>query len=112
MFSVGMKVVCVDENWLQTPLDHETLPLKGAVYTIRKISRRNRRARTGFLLEEIRNSRRPEYADEAHFDASHFRPVIDRKTDITLFQQIDRDVFAGRRRQIDADQFDRKRVGA
>lgn len=91
-FHVGQKVVCVYDK----PLDgHDernrpggeytpNWPVAGVVYTIRSIDC------WGFRLEEIRNPTR-QFKDgygEARWKPRRFRPIVARKTDISIFQRM------------------------
>lgn len=81
---VGMKVVCISEQYRPTsaPDERDILPREGQVYTIRSFHKSG-----NLWLVEIRNKRRVwstgrhEYA----FHPSRFRPVQPRKTDISMF---------------------------
>jgi hypothetical protein len=93
-FQVGQKVVCL-QNWHLNGRGYgdEIGPKKGEIYTIRDI---------GFLspvnpemvvvrLHEIRNPERPYRlcgTFEPCFDASQFRPVVQRKTSIEIFKSL------------------------
>ena len=95
-FYVGQKIVCVDAK-IDRPegmiirgyatinnLDGLT---EGQVYTIRSIRRCWESEIPGFFLEEII---RPLDFDgeEAPYRSTRFRPLVERQTDITVFQQI------------------------
>jgi hypothetical protein len=82
---VGMKVVCVDDDWDFGPLPGETFPKAGAVYTIRSLSIEG--SEVFVQLAEIVN---PvcvfeDIIGESEFAAVNFRPVQPRKTDISIF---------------------------
>jgi hypothetical protein len=94
MFRVGQKVVCVDDigdrlnRW-------ETLPVKGAIYTVREVFA------TSVRLYEIVNQpgfyRRDDgfdTFDELRFMATRFRPIVSRPTSIAVFEEILRKVNA------------------
>jgi len=85
-FRVGMKVVCVDGdmrvNWAGW---HP--PTKWAVYTVREVRRSLDRITygdTSLLLDEITNPLGP-HGRECGFLGRRFRPVQERKTDISIF---------------------------
>jgi hypothetical protein len=85
MFYVGQKVVCVNAkprspNWPGTKR-----VVEGAVYTIRAVYFEKRQNATGVLLSEIVNEFAPSIGCEPGFLASRFRPVVERKTDISIF---------------------------
>lgn len=88
-FRVGQKVVCVDARDRRGYIHPEDHPVshwlaEGAVYTIRKTMHRktrlvwingiNRRKKTGSTI----------WVDSGFF-ASRFRPVAERKTNISIF---------------------------
>jgi hypothetical protein len=87
-FRIGQKVVCVhavDEGW-----GHgiEILPTVGEVYTIRSKEEHP----TGFYvrLHEIHNTPMP-YGNgmgEAQFTVRAFRPLVERKTSIEIFERM------------------------
>ncbi|MQB37627.1 hypothetical protein DXT97_12575 [Agrobacterium tumefaciens] len=90
-FTVGQKVVCV-QNWfaeqhLTASVLGITLPVEGGVYTIRSIDVLSTDD-VHVRLDEIHN---PElgYSDfgfiEQAFCQTCFRPVVQRKTDISIF---------------------------
>lgn len=82
-FHVGQKVVCVDDRWVE---DEPQLPMAGVVYTIREIDAGD--DGLYFRLHELVNPvRKYRYAEmEASFEAAAFRPVAERKTDISIFR--------------------------
>lgn len=91
-FHVGQKVVLVrdfdPDRRASAPSDGIALPELGPVYTIREIG--DFEGDVTVLLEEIVNKPRF-YLDafevmEQAFDATRFRPVVERKTDISIFQ--------------------------
>ena len=88
MFHVGQKVVCLADLSRLT-LPSEVAPTKGAVYTIRAIMTDNK-GYLGLFLVEIKNP--PVYCAlgfcERALWAGHFRPVIEKKTDISIFTQL------------------------
>jgi hypothetical protein len=83
-FRVGQKVVCI-----KGPRRHRDLtqPKIGEVYTIRLIYPSSFTGEPGFLLEEIVNGLHPN-GREYGFYADRFRPVIERKTDISFAHEI------------------------
>lgn len=84
-FHVGQRVTMKDDAlWDIDP--HEIPPEFGAVYTIRTITAR--KYGCYIRLHEIHNVPH-EYEDgheECDFAADEFRPVVERKTDISIFQ--------------------------
>jgi len=96
MFEVGQRVVCVGGKSPSGPNSVSTaearaagarLPDRGAIYTIRQID--DWPDRTLILLEEVCNrhliGRRFGYI-EPGFWSGAFRPVIERKTSIAVFE--------------------------
>lgn len=94
MFFIGQKVVCINDDW--GPLSCLLLrtPRKDVVYQIRYIRKPvwtfANAADCYLLLEEIKNLEwfGPGPDGEAAFTCDDFRPLIDRKTDISIFQQM------------------------
>lgn len=98
-FYVGQKVICVDDQFSQLWVDDELTgnrPVKGVIYTIRGIVTWNFRDGTGpaIYLEEVVNSPNPRgwFGNLGHlehpFTIERFRPVIERKTDISIFTEM------------------------
>jgi hypothetical protein len=87
MFRVGQKVT-MKEPWRRGPTRYcEVFTQFGAVYTIREILEVAGGA--GLRFDEIRNEPR-KYLEipepiELPFPAYNFRPVVERKTDISVF---------------------------
>jgi hypothetical protein len=100
MFYVGQKVVCVSDDWWLNGERHDRwykrLPVCGEVYTIRSIVVLNEfmGGIAGLKLEEFifPDGSRFDGNGEGAFIATHFRPVIERKTDISIFTRILDDV--------------------
>lgn len=93
MFRVGQKVVCVDASSRQGYSWHDDAPIEGAVYTVSG----NFVGADGtpiIHLIELRRSAEAVfwYGPETGYRASRFRPIVDRKTDISVFQEILRKV--------------------
>lgn len=74
MFSVGMKVMCIDTDWEGSPQKYISLPTLGGIYTIRSVFQG--REAIGTLLSEIHN---PDHhqGQEYGFLPRHFRPLDD-----------------------------------
>lgn len=92
-FQVGQKVVCVDDTFKDGYERLVKTPVKGQVYTIRQLFKF--KACTGsvatiVLLEEIVNPVQQWDAGvmEAGFVPRRFRPVVQRKTDISIFKSL------------------------
>jgi hypothetical protein len=101
-FRVGQKVVCVDDDWGWISAGSEYLPTRlpmlNEVLTISDLSPGSGgfgsiENETYLYFEEI-----PRRQSSGYFSASisylwsHFRPLVERKTDISIFHQIARDV--------------------
>lgn len=94
MFHVGQKVVCVDASANKKYLppgycisdpDLDGLA-KGRIYIIRGIIF-IRRVPCVFLEEIIREVE-PAFGFEAPYSAARFRPIVERKTDISIFTKM------------------------
>ena len=92
MFHIGQRVVCIHDVGYQPANEFQNVPLKGSIYTVRGfVSPDIGYERTpGMLLEEIMNP--PwEYKEgvfEPSFHPYHFRPLVQHKTDITVFTRM------------------------
>lgn len=92
-FHVGQKVVCVNNgNSLNTPnakwRDGER-PAIGAVYTVRSIHLHEIGGQTLWLNEICRcDEAVREYGPSVGYGSYRFRPVIERKTDISIFTEM------------------------
>lgn len=91
VWRVGQKVVCIEDFSRSTLIDPRTIaPTVGTVYTLRTI--RSDTSDTGifFLLAELKNPQVVTFTGyiEQAFSSKGFRPVVDRKTDISIFQRI------------------------
>ena len=85
MFRVGQKVVCIDDDWGPAP-EVQHWPKKGDVYTVRSIAV-GRSNKIFIRLHEVVNPKTDEH-HEAEFWAECFRPAVERKTDISVFQRL------------------------
>jgi len=86
-FRVGQKVVCVDDSdWVASLLNMPNRPVRGRVYTVRGLYE------NAIYLEEISNPPQARWKNgdvaEACFFARRFRPVVERKTDISAFTKM------------------------
>lgn len=90
MFHVGQKVVCVNDEG-QSPESGQRWITKGHVYVISWVGnyRNIRRGKNAHCVRLDGIDRSGLYNGRAYHDtpfyASRFRPVIERKTDISLF---------------------------
>ncbi len=98
-FHVGQKVVCVGDDLASVPegyvlLTPLVLPVKGKIYTVRSIEIGLVRGEACLRLEEIEDQTAEVLAEgelweiEIVFDASYFRPLVERKTDISVFKEM------------------------
>jgi hypothetical protein len=85
-FRVGQKVVCNRNTKWEGGFQDEIDPIYGHIYTIRGIVHYPF-GPAGLLLVEIVNAPRSyeEGFYECDFQAPNFRPVVERKTDISVF---------------------------
>jgi hypothetical protein len=88
-FRIGQKVVCVDDDWQEAghepPHPSEVDPVLGGIYTIRGIE--GHADSLYFVLQEIVNPPRGS-GNETWFEAVAFRPVVELKTDISIFTRM------------------------
>jgi hypothetical protein len=89
-FHVGQKVVLARDfgymSMSRATDDGVTIPVRGTIYTIREFDdQRSDGFSLALRLNEIRNA--PHYTNglEPSFCVSLFEPVIERKTDISVF---------------------------
>jgi hypothetical protein len=92
MFHIGQRVVCIHDVASPPANEFPNLPIKGSIYTVRGfVSPDGECERTpGMLLEEFANP--PwEYKEgvfEPSFHPYHFRPLVQNKTDISVFTRM------------------------
>mgnify|MGYP003496429940 CR=1 FL=1 len=81
MFKVGQKVVCVDDS--QTPgcVWKADKPRKGSVYSVTEVGIHPLYGHLQLGFSEIKNSP----LKYGRYAARRFRPVVERKTDISIF---------------------------
>ncbi|MDM9643855.1 hypothetical protein [Rhizobium sp. S163] len=89
-FHVGQKVVMVNEflphNLERAADEGVTLPVIGPIYTVRGMEPGVfNRKRTFIWLDEVRNGPSDD-GIEPNWDASQFRAVVERPTDISIFK--------------------------
>lgn len=91
-FFVGQKVVYVGPDFSNTghaKMIGQAVPVVGHVYTIRAINEIY--GEPAFLLHEIRNEPRRWACGETfelHMNACFFRPLVEKKTDISFAHEI------------------------
>lgn len=89
-FKIGQKVVCIVDKWEYRGTEMK-LPLKDGIYQIRGFYLSPWGGpQVGLYLEEIVNPPRQwnEGYGECAFNAERFRPLIERKTSIAVFEKI------------------------
>lgn len=88
-FHVGQKVVCVDDkNWghPEPPLNW---PVTGRVYTVRGFSAAwDENGSNGLLLAEVSSGNYFDAGEEVGFKRRRFRPIVETKTDISIFKRM------------------------
>ncbi|MDB5550641.1 MAG: hypothetical protein JWL86_625 [Rhizobium sp.] len=87
-FRIGQKVICVKKDaWTSADLG-EAVPEFNSIYTIRTIDVAD--GCTFFRFNEIRNRPLPyvEGVYECFFYSAHFRPIVERETDISALQAL------------------------
>lgn len=85
-FRAGQRAVLVDDSWSYLCFGVEIMPVLNSIYTIREVITLN--GHVAVRLVEIKNPVL-EYGDgtnEIAFRASRFRPVVERKSDISIFR--------------------------
>ena len=86
MLLVDQKVICIDDDWGSAP-EVQHWPKKGEVYTVRTVAAQASNGKIFIRLHEVVNPRTDEH-HEAEFWAECFRPAVERKTDISVFQRL------------------------
>lgn len=85
MFRIGQKVVCVDASPGRISLrQHLSL---GVVYTIRGLDTEDRRS-LNLLLEGFADVYVTPWKEPVGWGSWRFRPVVEKKTDISVFTEI------------------------
>ena len=90
MFYVGQKVVCI-ANWRPYSNAYNNAPKKGSIYTVRELL--NLGTAPSIRLVEIVNDPVDVYVNigfaiEASWITTAFRPLTERKTDISVFRAL------------------------
>lgn len=85
-FHIGQKVVCINDEWYHPPSPFAiSKPRLGVVYRIRAIEHCLIADATYLLLDEVINPIVPGFRNEPDFLATCFRPIVEKKTDISVF---------------------------
>jgi len=94
-FHVGQKVVCIvqlsTDAYSHWAVAYPNLPTKGCIYTVRETESRG--DVPSIRLEEMYNPVLPwvsygGFLAEGSFDVAAFRPLVERKTDISIFTKM------------------------
>ena len=92
MFHICQRVVCIHDVGCPPANEFLNVPIKGSIYTVRGfVSPDVGYERTpGMLLEEVVNPlwQYKEGVFEQSFHPYHFRPVVQHKTDISVFTRM------------------------
>lgn len=85
----GQKVEFIGRgNYARLPSSEER-PRHGVVYTVRDVYiHESEPGVVGVRLSEIVRPRHPIYPVEKGWDATEFRPIVERKTDISIFTKM------------------------
>lgn len=84
-FRIGQKVECISDNW--TTELAIVMPVRKKIYIVRDVTRKPwSDPQMGLHLEGLVNSEFGfnDGCYEPYFDARYFRPIVDRKTDISV----------------------------
>ena len=86
-FRVGQKIVCVDDTYNEHQAHYVSAWIKcGDIYTVRAILPPDFCSPLpGVALEEIIGQPHPIWDEECGWRSARFRPVVERKTDISTF---------------------------
>lgn len=88
MFYVGQKVVCVDDRLTPGRLWADSVPpVEGGIYTIVSIVT-NDSGNEALVLAEAPRGPMSRAFGAYGYHSRRFRPVVERKTDISLFQRM------------------------
>ena len=96
MFYVGQKVVCIHSGFMpgislpdEEQFSDEEAIHEGQIYTIRRILIDEEDDMIFHLEEVFRDeSSREWYGDDAGYCARRFRPLVENKTDISIFKKM------------------------
>lgn len=99
MIGVGDKVVCLKNSNAYAEALGVDAAFKGEIYTVKGITRPDSFGNPCILLEEICTNNNHGDGREWGYQLKAFRPVQTTKTDIAIFQAMDRNAF-GRKRVV------------
>jgi hypothetical protein len=86
---IGARVICVDNGGRRhIDMNGITFPEVGPIYVVRKIQVPTHSGGVVILLEGIINPICPDVGMEYGFNSCRFRPVIETKTDISIFERM------------------------
>ncbi len=90
MFQIGQKVVCVDVSIKKRGRIPVTQHIKkNGIYTIRAVGRDTVYFESEEQMVWLQEVRRSNYTHEdAPFHAARFRPLVEKKTDISIFKKM------------------------
>jgi len=91
-FRIGQKVVCISDEWRNPQYELPVaMPMKHGVYTIRAMGLGtcgdNGEEQIGLLFQEFIYPI-ASCGFEPSFSSRCFRPIVERKTDISIFQKM------------------------
>lgn len=87
IFRVGQKVACIKAASLAPYIGtHDTV--KGRVYTVRDVYACPAAGKPALRFDEHINPIHPTYGVECGYFAERFRPLVERKTDISFAHEI------------------------
>ena len=85
-FHVGQKVVCIDDRPSGT--SQPCCLKRGTIYTVRALGSCPVTGRPSICLEEIIHPIHPTWRVEWAYLQERFRPVVDQRTDISIFRRM------------------------
>jgi len=84
-FVTGQKIVCIDDTCLKGKNWFGPKLVKNRIYTVRDFVPNSTDEEPCIRLVELV---RKKYADFTGFRVSRFRPIIEKKTDISIFEKL------------------------
>ena len=89
------QVICVDDSLPERGWWLGPAVVKNEIYTVRGRSGAGPDGRKGFLLYEVTTGTFRLSGGEVGYGTDRFAPIKDTETDISIFTEIDREVFEG-----------------